>query len=334
MRLPLISIITPTYNHESFIGQCIESVLAQSYQDWEMLVIDDGSDDNTWEIIHNYASKDSRIHAFHQENKGIWRLAETYNFAFEKSKGELIAILEGDDFWPTTKLEVQTKWHIKNPNIVFSYGLYEHYHTNTGKYLKGQVPSKLGLLNGLEWFRLNAVWQSGILAVSVIINKEFLKNIGGFLTWADYPAVDLPTLLSLSRQEKAFVYVGDTIVGYWRHRKGQTTSEKGYIMAEKALEMTLCHFRSLSDIEKSHINLKEIEILKARSPGIADSYFIAIRQALLYRDKKRVLNLIPHLWKNGNFKRKLQAIYAYFACFLGLDMEFILSVYARLSALN
>ena len=66
---PLVSIITPTYNHENFIAQCLESVLSQSYVAWEQIVVDDGSTDRTREIISQY--KDERIKYIHQANKGI-----------------------------------------------------------------------------------------------------------------------------------------------------------------------------------------------------------------------------------------------------------------------
>jgi len=104
---PMVSIITPTYNHERFIAQCIESVLAQSYPYWEQIIIDDGSTDRTSEIVARY--RDDRITYTRQENRGIWQLSRIYNDALMRSKGQYIAILEGDDFWPPHKLERQMK---------------------------------------------------------------------------------------------------------------------------------------------------------------------------------------------------------------------------------
>ena len=74
MKKPLVSIITPTYNHEKFIGQCIESVLSQTFSTWEQIIIDDGSTDGTLETIARY--KDKRIRYIWQENMGIWRLGK------------------------------------------------------------------------------------------------------------------------------------------------------------------------------------------------------------------------------------------------------------------
>jgi len=69
MHEPFVTIITPTYNHEKFIGQCIESVLAQTYPHWEQIIIDDGSIDHTREVVLRY--RDNRIKYVYQENLGI-----------------------------------------------------------------------------------------------------------------------------------------------------------------------------------------------------------------------------------------------------------------------
>ena len=94
-------------------------MLAQSYPNWEQIIIDNGSTDRTPEIISRY--QDSRIRYYHQENHGIFKLAETYNQALSLARGELIAILEGDDFWPPDKLETQVKC-FEDTNLILSFG--------------------------------------------------------------------------------------------------------------------------------------------------------------------------------------------------------------------
>ena len=66
-----ISIIIPAYNLESYIGKCLDSLLAQTFRDFEIYVMDDGSADRTWQILQDYEKKDTRIHAFHQKNAGV-----------------------------------------------------------------------------------------------------------------------------------------------------------------------------------------------------------------------------------------------------------------------
>ena len=102
-----VSIITPTYNHEKFIGACLDSVRAQTDPDWEMIVVDDGSTDRTGDLVAAAAAADPRIRHVRQPNKGLARLGETYNEALRLARGDLVAILEGDDFWPPHRLAVQ-----------------------------------------------------------------------------------------------------------------------------------------------------------------------------------------------------------------------------------
>src|SRR5258708_22225644 len=99
---PVVSIITPVYNHERFISAAIQSVIWQSYQNWEQIIIDDGSTDSTAKIIAGFL--DTRIRYCHQENSGIEALAHTYNRALSLCRGEFIAILEGDKLDQTTNL--------------------------------------------------------------------------------------------------------------------------------------------------------------------------------------------------------------------------------------
>ena len=122
--MPEVSIITPTFNHEKYIDECIRSVLAQTFTDWEMIIIDDGSTDQTWHIVKNYAARDSRIRTIrHNHNWGPYRLVDTYNEGLQLSRGSLIALLEGDDYWPVNKLQIQKDEMAHHPNAILSYGL-------------------------------------------------------------------------------------------------------------------------------------------------------------------------------------------------------------------
>ena len=117
-----VSIITPSYNSSRFIVECVNSVIAQTYQNWEMLIVDDGSKDNSTKVIKNLSKKDQRVHVFFlKENVGA---AEARNFAIRKAKGRYIAFLDSDDLWDPKKLEIQISFMSKN-NIAFSYTSYQ-----------------------------------------------------------------------------------------------------------------------------------------------------------------------------------------------------------------
>lgn len=110
----LVSIITPCYNGAKYVAETIESVLNQTYSNWEMLVIDDGSKDNSSEIIDSYANKDSRIRLIKQENKGC---AAARNNGIRNAKGRYIALLDADDIWHNDFLEEQIKYMNENSAI-------------------------------------------------------------------------------------------------------------------------------------------------------------------------------------------------------------------------
>lgn len=119
----LISIITPCYNAAAVIAETIESVLAQTYQNWEMLICDDCSTDNSVEIIKAYCEKDSRIKLF-STPKNTGTPAEPRNIAIDNANGELVAFLDADDVWLPEKLDQQIDF-IKQSNYDLVYSDYE-----------------------------------------------------------------------------------------------------------------------------------------------------------------------------------------------------------------
>lgn len=92
---PTVSIIVPVYNAEHTIGRCIESILNQEYTDFELLLVDDGSTDNSGVICDAYAARDSRVQTFHKKNTGV---SATRNFALEQAKGTYLQFLDSDDW--------------------------------------------------------------------------------------------------------------------------------------------------------------------------------------------------------------------------------------------
>ena len=92
---PLISLIIPVYNVEKYLAKCMESVLAQTYDNFEAILVDDGSTDSSGKMCDEYAKKDTRVLVFHKENGG---LSDARNYGVERAHGELVAFLDSDDF--------------------------------------------------------------------------------------------------------------------------------------------------------------------------------------------------------------------------------------------
>lgn len=120
---PLISVLMPAYNAEDYIKDAIKSVLAQTYENWELIIIDDWSTDNTPSIISEFVETDNRIKKiFNEKNMGA---AHSRNIALNFCCGEYIALLDSDDIWLPSKLEHQLKFIKKaEADIVYcSYGI-------------------------------------------------------------------------------------------------------------------------------------------------------------------------------------------------------------------
>lgn len=107
----LVSIITPCYNSERFISETIDSVKSQTYPNWEMLIIDDGSTDNSEKIVDQYVEKDSRIKLIKQKNAGS---AAARNNGIRHAQGQYIALLDSDDIWLPEFLNDQVEFMSKN----------------------------------------------------------------------------------------------------------------------------------------------------------------------------------------------------------------------------
>ena len=93
---PLISIIIPVYNVEKYINCCIDSIVNQTYRNIEVIIVDDGSTDDSLKICNLYSQQDKRVKTFHKENSG---LSDARNFGFKQSTGEYILFIDSDDFW-------------------------------------------------------------------------------------------------------------------------------------------------------------------------------------------------------------------------------------------
>jgi len=162
----LVSIITPAYNCEKFISETIDSVLAQTYTNWEMIIVNDMSTDNTENIIKEYAEKDNRIRIINlTENSGA---AVARNTAIENSLGRFIAFLDSDDRWKNDKLQKQLKFITQN-NYGFTFTGYEYIKDeNNDKEKVFKVPHSLNYSQGLK----NTV----IGCLTVVIDKNIVGD--------------------------------------------------------------------------------------------------------------------------------------------------------------
>lgn len=332
---PLVTVITPTYNHEEYIRPCIESVLAQSYPNWEQIVIDDGSTDQTPDVVRTY--KDPRIRYFRQENLGIFRLPETYNRALAAARGELIAILEGDDFWPPDKLDALVPG-FTDQQVVLAYGV-TRLASPAGRELKGIVPpywyqkqyTRAGLFNEPvgSATRLMLRPDGGLFTFpcSVVIRSNALKAIGGFQGSSSFPGTDYPTFLELSLRGRFFFV--PKVMGYWRQHLQSTTWTRDDWATERERHRWALAFL---DRHRDELGLRDNEasaIAHSFEDEIERQWFFRGRQLLLrgrWAEARRTFN---EGLAAKTFRERLAAGLGYCAACLHQDLEGILGILGR-----
>jgi len=187
----MISVIIPVYNGEYMIKRAIESVLSQTYRDFEIIVVDDGSTDNTSEVLKPYRD---RIGYFYQENRGV---AGARNKGIEKSKGEYIAFLDQDDIWLPEKLELQAKYLDGNTDVSMVYSRYwREYEDTGGKKLR---PKKKYLEDGYIYTKV--LFRYLIWIGTVMLRRSCFDVLGKFDT-SLVPAEDKDMLLRVAKNYK------------------------------------------------------------------------------------------------------------------------------------
>ena len=274
MNQPLVSIITPTYNHEQYISDCIRSAQEQTFTDWEMIIVDDGSTDTTYAVAKKLAEQDERIKVFTQKNVGIFRLSETYNFALAQSRGKYIAVLEGDDVWLPNKLELQVVGLEGDDDLVLSYGM---------AYSSSSDLSEDYSLSDLSHFSTSTlantpigvatevlIFKNFLVALTVVIRKEALITIGGFKQSHGLPLVDVTTWIELSLLGK-FLVISQPL-GKWRFYPNQITKTYTAEISQGFYDFALDFYQRNSDFfesrhfssEKIHTHFK-IQLIEAHS---------------------------------------------------------------------
>lgn len=194
---PEVSIIMPTYNRAEYIMECIQSILEQTFANWELIIVDDGSEDNTEELIAGI--EDSRIR-FHKAGR-IGRVGKIKNIGIEKTRAGLIAFIDPDDYWAADKLEKQVSIMGAYPEAGFSLtGGYNF--REKGRPLEYFYKEQQGIRYGNI---LEPIFRSEIAGFiqSLMMHRECLKTVGGFKE--DKPFTDGEFILALATHFKAVI---------------------------------------------------------------------------------------------------------------------------------
>ena len=167
----------PAYNAEKWISEAIQSVINQTFDSWELIIINDNSNDGTEEIITEFTKKDERIKIFNLiEKKGV---SFARNFGVDHAKGEFIAFLDADDLWHSDKLKIQLLFHENNSECEVSHTNF----INFNEYGKIRTPFKFFFRQFIKKrgnLLVHLLYFNSIATLTVVMKKKIFLDVNGF----------------------------------------------------------------------------------------------------------------------------------------------------------
>lgn len=256
MERIIISIIVPVYNVEKYLRQCLDSITAQTFTDWECILVDDGSKDNSGSICDEFAAKDSRIKVIHKENGGV---ATARNTALEAVTGEFVTFLDSDDNIPHNTLQLYIENFAKSKDIDIVIGGFKKIYTATKKvdFYHNSISSIE--YNQAEIFRRlndNCCWNE-CLKASLIGSLRFNNN----LKWNEDHLFNYDCIT----RARAICYIPDNVYNYYvRDAESLSNVKNPFVVILTCAQ--ICEYRLkmvkgaqddslLNNIHNSYINM-------------------------------------------------------------------------------
>jgi glycosyltransferase involved in cell wall biosynthesis len=238
MRLPAISILMPVRNEEKYLRAALASLQAQTFTDWELIVVDDGSDDSTPEILDSAARHDSRLRVFRSPGKG---LVPALNAGLANCKAPLVARMDGDDVCHPRRLELQERFLRENPAVGLLACSFRHF---------PRQHLKIGMLAYEEWqnslvrheqIRQDLFVESPFVHPGVVMRKDILDAVGGYrdMGWAE----DYDLWLRLAATGCRFARLPETLF-FWRDRPERSTRTMAEYTAEAFRRCKVHHLKN------------------------------------------------------------------------------------------
>jgi glycosyltransferase involved in cell wall biosynthesis len=238
---PLVSVIIPAYNCDRYITQTVESILAQTYQHYEIIVIDDGSTDKTYQVLAPYFNQ---IHYVYQENQGV---AKARNHGLKIAKGELIAFLDHDDIFLPEKLARQVECFQQYPDVAMVHSGWRRINA-IAEFIADVEPwhrvPELNLENWLQWMP--------VLLSAMMFRREKLLKIGG-LNPEFKQACDVDLVLRLALNGCQTCWVEQVLVCYREHENNDSLNT---LIQAQECEGVRDQFFSRSDLPDTIAQIK------------------------------------------------------------------------------
>ena len=285
MNIPQISVIVPVYNVEKYLTQCIESILSQTYQEFELLLIDDGSEDNSGSICDHYSNIDSRVHVFHKENGGV---SSARNMGIEHAKGEWVCFVDSDDWIDKDTFEYITGLWKGADFLQFGYrrtgGTASEY---------SYVPSKV-LRYSTSVYCTKRIYHSAICGYLLKLNiiKKYKISFPNHIKYGEDQAFILKTLICSSE-----IVILDRHFYNYRDREGSA------MHASESISMGKDHLLVIEDlllfIEHNRINLPPLYLSFFRT-FVMSFFWISVRSIKSVFDIVNIKRIYSNFLKSNN----------------------------------
>lgn len=319
---PKVTIIVPIYNVEKYIEKCLRSLLAQSFSEFEVWAIDDGSPDNSSDIVKEFCKKDSRIKLIQKENGGYGSVLE---YAIKRIETEYFLICDPDDWLEENALETLYKNASDNKLDIVVADKYDHYSLTNEKMYSSFAPSNYKIEADkvyttsleIQKFAFGYVSPHAKLYKTIMAkNIEFPRKV----SFTDY----LLFIVALSKA-KSIMYVNQPLADYLIDRPGNTTTAKNKKKIEDLCTVWDSTFNQIKDTNQSILMYRMFTQLKfilleiyKLNPVLISTYNLNVytRANILKKYYKEILKVIP------NFEQKI--------IFRGIESKYLQKIFVKL----
>ena len=272
----------PAFNASDYIQESINSVIAQKYSNWELIIVDDGSTDSTSSIIIKNSLKDSRIKYFYQENG---KQGKARNLGIAYAKGMFVAFLDADDLWMPEKLEIQLEEiQLKNVDLVFSDSYIFDDNNFSDRSRKMNIPDQI--FTGDEALKL-FLEGNRIPTLTVLVKKEKIHLVNGFTEKKNIQnAEDYHLWLKMIIKECVFYGSDKILASYRMHSKSSTSQDR--IASKQIPEVFFDLIQNKPQVKQIILNALKKELFRQYNGRTytKSNLYVVVEESCRYLDKQ------------------------------------------------
>lgn len=224
---PLVSIIIPVYNVELYLARCLNSIINQSYKNIEIILINDGSTDNSGKICDEYAKKDKRIFVFHKENAGV---STARNFGIKKSTGEYIRFIDSDDDIPLDSTAELVQNMLQDNYDIVQGGFVVL--NDKGKSIKKLIPLNNRAMSGLEYYTLKMKSDLPYHWLCCLFSAKFLKEENITFLEGLHPYEDTLFIAECFCKASKMLLLNRNIYNYYLYGESRDLATSGWLFID------------------------------------------------------------------------------------------------------